>query len=440
MRVLAGKKSHRTDSETPSLALDFNPAPKTNSQSPLSQELASFQEFGQVTRKLVTRIDGAGGPSTEIPTFVNEFWTARQRQANSLHEISYRACFKPQLPRFFIERLTRPGDVVYDPFMGRGTTVLEAALLGRVPYGSDINPLSVVLTRPRLAPPRLDEVAERLRQVDFAACREFPEELLVFYHPDTLRAVVSLKQFLLTRRAAHSLDLVDDWICLLALNRLTGHSPGFFSVYTLPPNQAVSVKSQQKINAKRNQTPPPRDVARIILKKSRILLRDCDATSRQVLAALAPQARLLTRPAAATPELPDHSVSLVVTSPPFLDVVDYATDNWLRCWFLGIDPKSVKLTVPKKIDAWREAMTQVFHELNRVLKPGGHIAFEVGEVHRGKTKLEEVVVPCGIAAGLRPVLVLINDQQFTKTANCWGVDNMTKGTNTNRIVLFRKAR
>ena len=37
------------------------------------------------------------------------------------------------------------------------------------------------------------------------------------------------------------------------------------------------------------------------------------------------------------------------------------------------------------------------------------------------------------------MLVLINDQKFTKTANCWGVDNMSKGTNTNRIVLFRKA-
>ena len=53
--------------------------------------------------------------------------TARQRQASSLQEISYRACFKPQLPRFFIERLTQPGEVVYDPFMGRGTTVVEAA-------------------------------------------------------------------------------------------------------------------------------------------------------------------------------------------------------------------------------------------------------------------------------------------------------------------------
>ena len=62
------------------------------------------------------------GQGREVPTYVNEFWTARQRQASSLQEISYRACFKPQLPRFFIERLTQPGDIVYDPFMGRGTT------------------------------------------------------------------------------------------------------------------------------------------------------------------------------------------------------------------------------------------------------------------------------------------------------------------------------
>ena len=48
------------------------------------------------------------------------------------------------------------------------------------------------------------------------------------------------------------------------------------------------------------------------------------------------------------------------------------------------------------------------------------------------------MLPCGVAAGLEPELVLINDQQFTKTANCWGVDNMAKGTNTNRIVVFRK--
>jgi hypothetical protein len=438
MPRLSSQTLAATRPETPELPLNYSAGRKHASHQTLAEELASYREFGEATRKLVTAFPAADGQPRQVPTFVNEYWTAKQRQASSLQEISYRACFKPQLPRFFIERLTQPGEVVYDPFMGRGTTVVEAALLGRVPCGCDINPLSVVLTRPRLCPPYLEDVAERLQQIDFASADEFPEELLVFFHPDTLRAIASLKQYLLARRTANMLDAVDDWICLLALNRLTGHSSGFFSVYTLPPNQAVSVKSQQKINAKRNQTPPPRDVARLILKKTRILLRDCDATTRQVLAGVAPRACLLTQLAAHTPQIPAQSVSLVVTSPPFLDVVDYATDNWLRCWFLGIDAQTVKLTVPKKLDAWRTAMTEVFHELHRVLKPGGHVAFEVGEVHGGKTKLEETVLPCGVAAGLEPELVLINDQQFTKTANCWGVDNMAKGTNTNRIVLFRR--
>lgn len=397
---------------------------------PLAEELAAFCEFGQPTRVLATRFDGG-----EVPTFVNEFWTARQRQASSLHEVSYRACFKPQLPRFFIERLTKSGEVVYDPFMGRGTTPVEAALLGRVPWGNDINPLSLTLTAPRLNPPPWDEIESRLREIDLADHDEFPEDLLTFYHPDTLREICALKKLFL-HAAPNPLD---DWIRMVALNRLTGHSAGFFSVYTLPPNQAVSVNSQRKINAKRNQAPPRREVAKLILKKSRQLLGDITPEVQRTLATVARTARFTNCPASATTPLPADSVSLVVTSPPFLDVVQYADDNWLRCWFLGIDPKSVQLTVPKKLDAWAASMTAVFRELHRLVKPGGHVAFEVGEVHGGKTKLEETVLPCGRAAGFQPVLVLINDQKFTKTANCWGVDNMSKGTNTNRIVLFRKS-
>jgi hypothetical protein len=159
---------------------------------------------------------------------------------------------------------------------------------------------------------------------------------------------------------------------------------------------------------------------------------------RQTLEAVARARQLFTAPAASTPELAAGSVDLVVTSPPFLDVVNYAGDNWLRCWFCGIDPASVTLTVVRKLEAWRQEMTAAFTELARVLKPGGHVAFEVGEVRAGSLRLEEHVLPCGVAAGLEPVLVLINAQQFTKTAACWGVDNNAKGTNTNRIVLFRK--
>ena len=424
--------------EDKQLPFSFEKAAPPSLRPPLRSDLATFAEFGKNTRQLTTRIPTDDGRSAPIETFVNEFWTAKQRAASRLHEISYRACFKPQLPRFFIQRLTEPGDVVYDPFLGRGTTAVEAGLLGRIPFGCDINPLSLILSRPRLRPPSVEEIATRLQQIDFSAHDEFPEDLLVFYHPETLREICALKKYLSARRKIRQLDSIDEWIELIALNRLTGHSAGFFSVYTLPPNQAVSIKSQKKINADRNQIPPRRHIPALILKKSRILMGDCDQATRKMLFAASEKALFLNEPADATPQIPSDSVALVVTSPPFLDVVDYAGDNWLRCWFTGIDPKSVKLTVPKKMGEWQEAMTKVFRELQRVLRPGGHIAFEVGEIHGGKTKLEEVVVPCGMAAGLRPILILINDQKFTKTANCWGVDNNAKGTNTNRIVLFQK--
>jgi hypothetical protein len=60
-------------------------------------------------------------------------------------------------------------------------------------------------------------------------------------------------------------------------------------------------------------------------------------------------------------------------------------------------------------------------------------------VRAGSVRLEEYVIPCGVRAGLTPKLVLINEQDFTKTSNCWGVSNRTKGTNTNRVVLFQRS-
>jgi hypothetical protein len=403
-----------------------------------ARHVRDFRWHHRATVETTTSAVIEAGHGVDVATFVNEFWTSRQRVAHSLHEISYRACFKPQLPRFFIDQLTEPGGVVYDPFAGRGTTPLEAALAGRVPVACDINPLTSVLLEPRLQPPTAAEVHDRLEAIDFTRRAETPHDLRAFYHQDTLGEIGALRDYLLERDRTGAIDAVDRWIRMVAVNRLTGHSAGFFSVYTLPPNQATSVQAQRKINRDRHQTPPRRSVPALILRKTKTLLKDCTVHDRRVLAAVAPSARLVTAAAHETRSIRANFVDLVVTSPPFLNIVNYRADNWLRCWFCGIDPDQVHMTSLRRLDEWQAAMTSVFGELRRVLKHGACVAFEVGEVRKGSIRLEEAVIPSAMAAGLEPVFVLINAQRFTKTAAVWGVTNNSLGTNTNRIVLLQK--
>ena len=369
-----------------------------------------------------------------------ELWTSLQRQASSLHEVSYRACFKPQLPRFFIEQYTSPGDLVYDPFMGRGTSIIEAALLSRRIAGNDINPLCTVLTEARLNIPTYDEVEERLRKIRLNPSVKSDIDLSMFYHIGTLGEIVSLKRYLVRRKSRQQEDYIDKWIRMVATNRLTGHSAGFFSVYTLPPNQATSAASQKKINKTRKQKPEYRDVKSLILKKTRSLLRSITPEQIRVVNGIGKSAQLSSLSAHLTSHIKNNTVQLTVTSPPFLDIVQYSSDNWLRCWFNNIDDKAVakNITMARTVVEWQAELSKVFTELFRITKPRGIVAFEVGEVRKGTVKLEESVVPIGLNAGFTCKGILINKQSFTKTANIWGIHNNKSGTNTNRIVLFQK--
>ena len=203
---------------------------------------------------------------------------------------------------------------------------------------------------------------------------------------------------------------------MVATNRLTGHSKGFFSVYTLPPNQAVTPERQKKINRKREQTPHYRDVKKLIVKKSKSLLRDIGKDERERLSSIIDDVILLNEDASDTSMIEEGSVDLTVTSPPFLNVVQYSLDNWLRCWFNGFDAKEIekKMTLPASIPEWERSMGAVFRELFRITKDGGWVAFEVGEVRNGKVRLEENVIPLGIDAGFDRAGVLINSHSLLK--------------------------
>ena len=373
--------------------------------------------------------------------YINEFWTSKQRQASSIHEVSYRACFKPQLPRFFIELLTEEGDLVHDPFSGRGTTVIEAGLLGRNVASNDINPLSKILICPRFDPPSIEEVETRLSSISVDNSLECDIDLSMFFHQQTLKEMLSLRLYLHRRKIEGSDDNIDRWIAMVATNRLTGHSSGFFSVYTLPPNQAVSPESQRKINETRNQTPEYRPTKDIIVRKTKTLLRSLTDTERANLRNAVKRALFLNCEADSTRDIKTASVKLTVTSPPFLNIVQYSKDNWMRCWFNFLDAEEIggHITMSKTVDQWSNVMGRVFLELYRITKPQGCVAFEVGEVKNKTVNLDEHVVPLGVSAGFECHGILINSQDFTKTSNIWGIKNMTSGTNTNRIVVFRKS-
>src|SRR3989338_80038 len=240
--------------------------------------------------ELTTLVDLVEIHGIKYPRYTNEYWTSKQRQANPLHEIAYRACFKAQLPRFFIELLSKNGDCIYDPFSGRGTTVIEAALLERNVIANDVNPLSKILSYPRLFIPNISDLKRRLYAIP--TMRKSAEmDLSMFYHPKTENEIVSLKDYLQKRKENGKEDDLDSWIRMVATNRLTGHSPGFFSVYTLPPNQAVSPESQRKINEKLKQKPEYRDTREIILKKSLSLISDTDEEQKERLKSVGAKAK-----------------------------------------------------------------------------------------------------------------------------------------------------
>ena len=385
-----------------------------------------------------TQIDSIEINKTDIKRYTNEYWTSKQRQANSLHEISYRACYKPQLPNFFITQLTKKGDLVYDPFLGRGTTIIEASLNGRNAVGNDINPLSKILCSPRLNPPKLNEVVLFFEDFLFKDDQTPDIDLSMFFHKKTMNEILSLRNYFIESEKKRELTNVESWIRMVLTNRLTGHSKGFLSVYTLPPNQAVSQDSQKKINIKRNQTPEYRSVKDSIINKSRSLHKDVDDNKRKVLSEIS--FKILNTDARYNNDIESNSVDLTVTSPPFLDVINYAKDNWLRCWLNGFDVDQIEreITICKKVEDWCIVMKDVLKNLYRVTKPGGYLAFEVGDVKNGKIRLDEFIVPLGLESGFSCMGILINSQTFTKTSSIWGIKNNTKGTNTNRIVVFKK--
>jgi len=113
----------------------FNGAP-----SPSNDLLEIIQHKLTKREKLITLLEGDLNFHGENSSYAS----------HNLH--SFAAKFPPQLPRAFIRALTFPGDVILDPMMGSGTTLVEAILEGRLGIGFDIDPLALRLCRVKTVP------------------------------------------------------------------------------------------------------------------------------------------------------------------------------------------------------------------------------------------------------------------------------------------------
>ncbi len=379
-----------------------------------------------------------------------ELWTARQRQMQPIHyTVSYRASFKPELPDFFIRKyLVEPGkkgSIVLDPFGGRGTTVIQANLHGYSAIHNDLNPVSIFLASARKSIPPLPELIGRLESLDlkkqrFSLTKSETQKLTPFFHPDTLQEILNLRKILLEEKNKDDPEL--KYIGVTALSRLHGHSDGFFSVYSFP-QISILPSAQLKNNRVRGIQPEYRNVKDRILKKMK---KDLSVTLPPEFYRASKKNHYTMHDARRLDSIKDGSVNLVVTSPPFLNKVDYLTDNWMRSWFLGFENQDPKLTVTASLSEWSDFMRDSMREIGRVLAPGGRAVIEVGEVDVGgrDENLEESLLkdlPMKVDGGfLRGEELYINLQNFTKLANCWEVKNNLRGTNTNRCLVLLKSR
>ena len=401
--------------------------------------------------------------AVELPRLAIEpEWKTQPRLwGHSFHPMcSYLASFPAALAHAFIARYSRPGDVVLDPFSGRGTVPLQAAAEGRIGAGNDLNPFAWCLTAAKVEPVTRAEARTRLTalrlgylataadwraradriQADPAAgdAEPVPAEVALAFHPETFAQLLAL------RTALRLDDRTDRFLAAATTGILHGKSPSYLS--TLMPNTfSMAPRYVRDYAARTSFASPRRDVFDLLDAKVRRLLRDGLPSGAGIaLLGDARDAGRRTRDALRAAGLPDRA-RLVVTSPPYLRVVKYGYYNWLRTWFLGLDGAEIDRTLD---DAHHRApylafMREVLHGLRPALADDAVLVLVIGDVatDRGRTidgigLAERVWEAAAEPEGYRVAGVAIDEVHANrKMTRLWG-DEAGRATQRDRILVL----
>ncbi|MBK6871320.1 MAG: hypothetical protein IPK24_19060 [Kineosporiaceae bacterium] len=289
--------------------------------------------------------------------------------------------FPPQLARYVIEWLTKPGDTVYDPFSGRGTTPLEALMLGRRAVASDANPLAVALSRSKTAIPSYQQVSSRLKTLteEYSASdidiSSEPDDIRMLYSDSTLRQLVYLKSRL---RPNHQVDNLLKAVTLgmLHANHSSAGATAGFSI-SMPNTFAMSPGYVRRYITDHGLVKPNVDVFAMLQGKlDRMGLPD-----EAIVSGSAWMQDATKRP---PKSLRDNRAKLILTSPPYLQVIQYGKYNWVRLWFLGQTPKQVDATLMSSgsLAKYHTFMGSVLNQLREAVAADGYLCLVIGDVRR----------------------------------------------------------
>jgi len=307
----------------------------------------------------------------------NPTWNSASTVANdwTFHQIApYIGRMKTSMARALIEMVTHRGDLIVDPFCGCGVVTLEAAANGRRVVGGDWNPYAVLLTQAKLFPPASLRAAEhRLGDLWSLACQKYsgqdlrtvPAWVRRFFHPETLRSALAFRDA--------CVDKKDDFLLACLLGILHHQRPGFLSY---PSSHLVPYLRDRKFpRLSFPEMYEERDVLTRLEAKVRRMFRrppDMYTESRRVFKI---DAREFPR---------IRGIKAVITSPPYMNELDYVRDNRLRLWFIERSlPQGLELVGRNREQAFTALLKTVCVRLAPNVEHGGYLVLVVGGATRG---------------------------------------------------------
>ncbi len=309
---------------------------------------------------------------------------------HALHAIMPRVGgFPPALARYFIAAYSKPGDVVLDPFCGKGTALFEATAMGRNAIGGDVAPDAVIAARAKCSKVSLAHVAAYIQSLDAARCssvRGVPPEVKVFFHRSTLHQLLSIRDQLLRDLHSTRYRRPATLVCAAMLGLLHGHSQLSLS---LPSNHcfAMSPAYVRRYVKEHGLQRPIRDVKECLLARFMELLPSPRASQTARI-----HEATASRCATYVGKSRDR-VSLVLTSPPYLDRQTYIKDSWLRLWFLARDRQQVSRqaletgSIPRFVDRMRGMLASIL----RAASSDATVVLVCGRARNGSDSSGEAV-------------------------------------------------